>query len=268
VTIFGLGARNNTLYVLSGSTFNRIGAISPVNGTVTECDFRTANNQLMCVTNTGSFYTVNPANAQATLVAANLSPNNNTSQLLGINPMADAFRWVGTNEANYAIAKNAAGVFNTVVVQTPFAYVAGDVSAGVNPNLVAGDYDNNLNGLATTTFFIFDSGTDMAVTIADRTATGSSNTGGGRLVSIGRVVDQNGPINITADSGADIKTFANLGNLNIAALLTTGRLSFIFTTQVPNIVTPGQPQNIGAFSQGVVGSDGNNNWSDVMIPIQ
>lgn len=267
VPIFALGARNNTLYLLSGSTFNRIGAISPVNGTVTECDFRTANNQLMCVTNTGSFYTVNPANAQATLVAT-LSPNNPTSQQLDINPVADAFRWVGTDETNLAIVKNAAGVFNTVATQTSFAYVANDVNAGVNPNLVAGAYDNNVNGLATTTFFIFDSGTDMAVTIADRTATGSSNTGGGRLVSIGRVADQNGPINITADAGFDIKTFANLGNLNIGTLLTTGRLSFIFTTQVPNIVTPGQTQTIGAFSQGVVGSDGNNNWSDVMIPIQ
>lgn len=267
VPIFALGARNNTLYLLSGSTFNRIGAISPVNGTVVECDFRTANNQLMCVTNAGSFYSVNTANAQATLVA-NLSPNNPTAQLLDINPVADAFRWVGTNETNLAIVKNAAGVFNTVATQTSFAYVAGDVRAGTNPNLVAGSYDNNLNGLATTTFFIFDSGTNQAVTIADRTATGSSNTGGGRLVTIGSVIDQDGPIDITADSGSDIKTFANLGNLNIAALLTTGRLSFIFTAQVPNIVTPGQTQNLGAFSQGVVGSDGNNNWSDVIIPIQ
>jgi Domain of unknown function (DUF4394) len=267
VPIFALGARNNTLYLLSGNTFNRIGAISPVNGTVRECDFRTANNQLMCVTDTGRFYTVNPANASATLVAT-LSPNNANSQLLDINPMADAFRWVGTDELNYAIVKNAAGVFNTVAVQTSFAYIANDVNAGTNPNLIAGAYDNNLNGQATTTFFIFDSGTNQAVTIADRTATGSSNTGGGRLVTIGGVFDQNGRVTITQDAGFDIKTFANLGNLNIGTLLTTGKLSFLFTAQVPNLVTPGQTQNLGVISQGVVGSDGNNNWADVMIPIQ
>jgi Domain of unknown function (DUF4394) len=267
VQVFALGANNNTLYSLSGSTFNRIGAISPVNGTVRECDFRTANNQLMCVTNTGNFYTVNPANANATLVAS-LSPNNANSQLLDINPVLDAFRWVGTDELNYAIVKNAAGVFNTVAVQTAFAYIANDVSANVNPNLVAGGYDNNQNGLATTTFFIFDSGTNQAVTIADRNATGSSNTGGGRLVTIGGVFDQNGRVTITPNSGFDIATFPRLGNLNVGFLLTTGKLSFLFTSQVPNIVTPGQTQNLGAISQGVVGNDGNNQWADVMIPIQ
>jgi Domain of unknown function (DUF4394) len=267
VPIFALGANNNTLYLLSGNTFNRVGAISPVNGTVRECDFRTATNQLMCVTNTGRFYTVNTANASATLVAT-LSPNNANSQLLDINPMADAFRWVGTDELNYAIAKGANGVFNTVAVQTSFAYIANDVNAGVNPNLVAGGYDNNQNGRATTTFFIFDSGTNQAVTIADRTATGSSNTGGGRLVTIGGVFDQNGRVTITPNAGFDIATFPRLGDLNIGALLTTGKLSFLFTAQVPNIVTPGQIQNLGAFSQPVAGSDGNNQWADVMVPIQ
>jgi hypothetical protein len=267
VTIFGLGAGTNNLYVLSGSTFNRVGTISPVNGTVRECDFRTATNQLMCVTNTGRFYTVNTANAAATLVAT-LSPNNPTSQLLDINPAADAFRWVGTDETNLAIVKDAAGVFNTVATQTSFAYIANDVSAGVNPNLVAGAYDNNQNGLGVTTFFIFDSGTNQAVTIADRVAAGSSNTGGGRLVTIGGVFDQNGRVTITPNSGFDIATFPRLGNLNIGALLTTGKLSILFTSQVPNIVTPGQTQNLGAVSQNVVGNDGNNQWADVMIPIQ
>jgi Domain of unknown function (DUF4394) len=267
VPIFALGAGNNTLYLLSGSTFNRVGAISPVNGTVRECDFRTANNQLMCVTNTGRFYTVNPANASATLVAT-LSPNNPNSQLLDINPVADAFRWVGTDELNLAIVRNAAGVFNTVATQTSFAYIGTDVNAGVNPNLIAGAYDNNQNGLATTTFFIFDSGTNQAVTIADRTATGSSNTAGGRLVTIGGVFDQNGRVTITPNAGFDIATFPRLGNLNIGTLLTTGKLSFLFTAQVPNIVTPGQTQNLGVISQGVAGSDGNNQWSDVMVPIQ
>jgi Domain of unknown function (DUF4394) len=266
VPIFALGANNNRLYLLSGSTFNRVGTISPVNGTVRECDFRTANNQLYCVTNTGNFYTVNPANASATLVST-LSPNNPNSQLLDINPMADAFRWVGTDERNQAIVKNAAGVFNTVAVQTSFAYVAGDVNSGRNPNLVAGAYDNNRNGLATTTFFIFDSGTNQAVTIADRTAAGSSNTGGGRLVTIGGVFDQDGRVTITPNSGFDITTTPQLG-VNIGVLLTTGKLSTLFTAQVPNIVTPGQIRSLGAISQGVVGSDGNNQWADVMIPIQ
>jgi uncharacterized protein DUF4394 len=267
VTVFALGAGNNNLYSLSGAIFNKVGTISPVNGTVRECDFRTATNVLYCVTNGGSFYTVNPADASATLVAT-LSPNNANSQLLDINPMADAFRWVGTDELNYAITKNAAGVFNTVAVQTPFAYVVGDINAGKNPNLIAGAYDNNQNGLATTTFFIFDSGTNQAVTIADRNANGSSNTGGGKLVTIGNVVDQSGRVTITPNAGFDIATFPRLGNLNAGYLLTNAKLSIILTAQVPNIVTPGQTQSISAVSQFVIGSDGNNRWADVMVPIQ
>ncbi|MBO0798472.1 MAG: DUF4394 domain-containing protein, partial [Blastocatellia bacterium] len=234
--------------------------------TIRECDFRTATNQLYCVSSDGSFYIVNTADASATLVAT-LSPNNANSQLLDINPVADAFRWVGTDELNYAITKNATGTFNTVAVQTPFAYVAGDVNAGKNPNLVAGAYDNNQNGLATTTFFTFDSATNQAATIADRTATGSSNTGGGRLVTIGGVFDQNGQVTITQNSGFDITTSPQ-SNVNIGVLLTTAKLSFISTAQVPNIVTPGQTQNLSAFSQFVIGSDGNNLWADVMLPIQ
>src|SRR5262245_18102471 len=92
VTIYFIGAGNNALYVLRPGSIiaNRVGVIGPVNGTIREGDFRTANNQLYVVTDRGNFYTVNLADAQATQVAA-LSPNNNTSQMLDINPMADAF---------------------------------------------------------------------------------------------------------------------------------------------------------------------------------
>jgi Domain of unknown function (DUF4394) len=269
LTFYFIGANNNTLYVQTpgSTTANRVGTISPVNGTVVEADFRTATNQLYAVTNTGNFYIVNPANANATLVAT-LSPNNPTSQLLDINPVADAFRWVGTDETNLAIVQGAPNVFNTVATQTSFAYIGNDVNAGANPNLVCGAYDNNQVGLGTTTFFIFDSGTNMAVTIADRTATGSSNTGGGRMVSIGGVFDQNGRVTITPNCGFDIATIRQLGNLNVGALATTGKLSFVFTVQVPNIVTPGRTQNLGVISQPLNLSDGTTQVADVMIPIQ
>src|SRR5215475_2729058 len=172
VTSYFIGAGNNVLYVLTpGSTIaNRVGVIGPVDGTVTEGDFRTATNQLYVVTDTGNFYTVNLTNAQATQVAT-LAPNNNTSQMLDINPMADAFRWIGIDGLNYAIAKGANGVFNTVAVQTPVAYIQGDPNRGANPNIVGGAYDNNQKGLATTTFYFVDSATNQFGTINDRTAT-------------------------------------------------------------------------------------------------
>jgi hypothetical protein len=269
VTAYFIGAGNNALYVLrSGSTIaNRVGVIGPVNGTVREGDFRTATNQLYVVTDRGNFYTVNLANAQATQMAT-LSPNNNTSQMLDINPMADAFRWIGTNELNYAIVKNANGVFNTVAVQTPVAYIQGDPNAVVNPNIVGGAYDNNQNGLATTTFYFVDSATNQFGTINDRTAAGSSNTGGGRLQTVGALFDQQGRVNITPNSGFDIATFPQLGNLNVGWLVTDGKLTTVFTVQIPNTIPVGSVINLGGSSQPLVGSDGQTRFSDVMIPIQ
>jgi Domain of unknown function (DUF4394) len=269
VTVYFIGAGNNTLYVRRpGSTIaNRVGVISPVNGTVTEGDFRTANNQLYVVTDRGNFYTVNLANARATQVAT-LSPNNNTSRMLDINPTADAFRWIGTNGLNYAIAKGANGVFNTVVVQTPVAYIQGDPNAGVNSNIVGGSYDNNQNGLATTTFYFVDSATNQFGTINDRTAAGSSNTGGGRLQTVGALFDEMGRVKITPDSGLDIATFPRLGNLNVGWLVTDGKLTTVITVQIPNTIPVGSTVNLGGSSQPLVGSDGQTRFSDVMIPIQ
>jgi hypothetical protein len=269
VTAYFIGAGNNALYVLRpGSAIaNRVGVIGPVNGTVREGDFRTATNQLYVVTDRGNFYTVNLANAQATQMAT-LSPNNNTSQMLDINPMADAFRWIGTDELNYAIVKNANGVFNTVAVQTQVAYIQGDPNAVVNPNIVGGAYDNNQNGLATTTFYFVDSATNQFGTINDRTAAGSSNTGGGRLQTVGALFDQQGRVNITPNSGFDIATFPQLGNLNVGWLVTDGKLTTVFTTQIPNTIPVGAIINLGGSSQPLVGSDGQTQFSDVMIPIQ
>ncbi|MBO0720167.1 MAG: DUF4394 domain-containing protein [Blastocatellia bacterium] len=269
VTVFLLGANNNTLYVLApgSNTARRIGPIGPVSGTVLEGDFRTATNQLYIVTNTGRFYTLNTSNAQATLVSP-LSPSNPTSQMLDINPMQDAFRYIGTNDLNYAITKGTNGVFNTVAVQTTVAYVQGDVNAGKNPNIVGGAYDNNQNGLATTTFYYVDSATNQVGTIAQRNANGSSNTGGGQLQTVGALFDQNGRVNITANAGFDIATFPRLGNLNVGYLVTDSKLTTIFTVQIPRSLPVGSIQNLGGFSQPLVGSDGNRQWSDVFVPIQ
>ncbi|MBO0857873.1 MAG: DUF4394 domain-containing protein [Chloracidobacterium sp.] len=269
VTAYLIGAGNNTLYVLPpGSTVaNRVGPIGPVNGTVVEGDFRTATNQLYIVTDTGNFYTLNLSNARATPVAT-LSPNNNTSQMLDINPMQDAFRWIGTNDLNYAITKGTNGVFNTVAVQTPVAYVQGDRSNGVNPNIVGGAYDNNQNGLSTTTFYFVDSATNQVGTINGKNAAGSSNTGGGRLQTVGPVFDQNGRVNITPNAGFDIATFPRLGNLNIGFLVTDSKLTAVYTVQIPNPFPVGATQNLGGTSRPLVGSDGNRRFSDVMVPIQ
>lgn len=268
VQVYALGANNNTIYQLSGSTFNRIGAIGPVTGTVAECDFRAANNQLYCITTTNNIYTVNPANGQATQIGT-LSPalNSGTTLLVDFNAMADAIRYIGSNDLNYAVVKNANGVVNTVAVQTPVAFVSGDVNQGANPNLVAGAYDYNQPNQPFTTFYAFDSNLDKLITIATRTATGSSNTGGGQLQTVGTLFDQSGAVDITPNSGFDISTFPQFGNLNVGWLLTDRKLTTFFSVQVPMTLPLGQQQNVGGQSMAVTASDGNTSYSDIMVSI-
>lgn len=268
VQVYALGANNNTLYQLNGSTFNRIGAIGPVNGTVAECDFRTATNVLYCVTDTSNIYTVNPANAQAQQIGT-LSPalNSGTQILVDINPMADAFRYIGNNDLNYAITKNANGVFNTIAVQTAVAFAAGDVNAGKNPNLVAGAYTQNQNNRPLTLFYAWDSNLNQAITIANKTATGSSNTGGGQLQTVGTLFDQSGAVDITPNSGFDVSTFPQFGNLDVGWLITDNKLTTFFTVQIPSNLTLGTLQNVGGTSMAITASDGNRSYSDIMVSI-
>src|SRR5262249_19631186 len=72
--------------------------------------------------------------------------------------------------------------------------------------------NNNVAGATTTIFYAIDHDQDTLVTIADKTATGSSNTGGGKLQTIGPLVDSAGN-RITLNSLADID-IATLGGVN------------------------------------------------------
>jgi hypothetical protein len=51
-------------------------------------------------------------------------------------------------------------------------------------------------------------------------------------------------------------------------LVTDGKVTTVFTTQIPNSIPVGSGVNLGGFSQPLVGSDGQRQFSDVMIPIQ
>ena len=88
------------------------------------------------------------------------------------------------------------------------------------------------------------------------------------MQTVGTLFDQRGPVNITTNSGFDIEPFPQLGNLNIGLLVTDGKLTTVFTTQIPKTIPVGSGVNLGGFSQRLVGSDGQTRFSDVMIPIQ
>jgi hypothetical protein len=155
----------------------------------------------------GQLYTINfnVAPPTATLVSSLNTPRfpSGFQSLMDFNPVVDAIRLIGGDTLNYAVVKGANGILNTTAVQTSLTYAVGDVNAGKTPKVIGGAYNNNVAGATTTIFYAMDHDLDTLVTIADKTATGSSNTGGGRLQTIGRLVDSAGN-QITVNALADI----------------------------------------------------------------
>ncbi|MBO0797286.1 MAG: DUF4394 domain-containing protein [Blastocatellia bacterium] len=250
---------NNNLYVLSGTTFNRVNTISNINGDqIIGIDFRPATGQLYALSNNSRLYTINTANAAATLVST-VAPTGGvgTTSLFDFNPVVDALRIIGTNDQNFAIVKDANGVLNTVAQQTSVAYVAGDAFAGTNPNLTGGSYTNNVNGATTTLFYALDSNTDKVVTIADKTATGSSNTGGGRLQTVGTLYVNGLPMDFNSTADMDVVTFQAAGGLNVAIGLNGNSLFTLYLIQISQNLPVGTQQNLGANGVTVNFSTGN-----------
>jgi hypothetical protein len=204
---------DNTLYFLApgSTTYQSIGRITGIGGNdIVGIDFRPANQQLYALTDGGRLYTVNfnVSPPTATLVSA-LTPRfpSGFQSLLDFNPVVDAIRLIGSDTLNYAVVKDANGVLNTTAVQTALTYAAGDVNAGKTPKVSAGAYTNNVAGATTTIFYAIDYDQDTLVTIADKN-NGSSNTGGGRLQTIGPLVDSAGnKITVNPATDIDILTF-------------------------------------------------------------
>jgi Domain of unknown function (DUF4394) len=210
VFIFAL-TTDNTLYVLPPNSINptylSLGRVTGIGGfDLIGIDFRPADKQLYALSDGGSLYTINfnVAPPTATLVSA-LTPRfpSGFQSLMDFNPVVDAIRLIGGDTLNYAVVKGANGVLNTTAVQTSLTYAVGDVNAGKTPKVCGGAYNNNVVGATSTLFYAIDYDQDTLVTIADKTATGSSNTGGGKLQTIGPLVDVAGN-RITVNALADL----------------------------------------------------------------
>jgi Domain of unknown function (DUF4394) len=213
VFIFAL-TTDNTLYVLTpGSTvYQFLGRVAGIGGNdLIGIDFRPADKRLYALSDGGQLYTINfnVAPPTATLVSTLNTPRfpSGFQSLMDFNPVVDAIRLIGSDTLNYAVVKGANGILNTTAVQTAMTYAVGDVNAGKTPKVNGGAYTNNVAGATTTLFYAIDHDQDTLVTIADKNATGSSNTGGGRLQTIGRLVDVAGnQITVNPVSDIDIIT--------------------------------------------------------------
>lgn len=125
-------------------------------------DFRPANGQLYGVGSTSRIYIINTTTGAATQVGAGAlsTPLNGNSFGVDFNPMPDRLRIVSDLDQNLRANPNDGTVINDGTI----AFMAGDVNAAQNPNLVGSAYTNNFNGATTTTLYDIDSNLDILVT--------------------------------------------------------------------------------------------------------
>ena len=239
---------DNMLYQLVPGTniYVSLGTVRNIQGNLIGIDFRPANGKLYGETDTGKLYTINVGSTppSASLVSSLTTPFDGGFQsLFDFNPVVDAIRLIGSNDQNYAIVKDANGILNTTAVQTALTYASGDVNAGRNPEVVGGSYTNNLNGATVTLFYAIDHARDTFVTIADKNATGSSNTGGGRLQTIGKLVDGAGN-RLNFNSVSDIDIYTSLAGVNTLVGINNKTLFTIDLKQINPTLKLGTTQNV------------------------
>jgi len=259
--IFGLTS-DNSIYVLrpAATQWVRLGRIENVGGgNVVAIDFRPADNTpniLYGLTDNGQIYKVNLATnplAVTPIAIMGTSFTGGFAGMMDFNPVANALRVVGTNDQNLAVVNGADGSnLTTTVAQTKLAYAAGDPAAGQDPEISGGAYSNNFAGATSTIFYMIDHARDTLVTISTLTATGSSNTGGGQLKTIGRLVSASGqPLNMSPTTDFDIFTDSTGRNFLIGQ---STRLLFSIDLATVNINLPvGQTQNV-VVNRGVPGT--------------
>lgn len=287
-TIYTLTADNRIYALRSGDNqFRLVGAVRGVNGNLIGFDVRPAapgaiqrapgepsvgTPIVYGLSDTGGLYqiTLNQGNVTAQQIST-LNPNfaGGAQSLFDFNPVIDAIRIIGSNNQNYAVVKGANGVLNTTAVQTSTAYAAGDVNQGKTPSLSGGSYDNNLSNAKNTLFYAIDSALDTFVTIAKPlSATGSSNTGGGQLQTIGPLVTPQGQrINVNSTADIDCLTDQNGRNDYQKCFGISGTTFFEIDLNQINLNLPlGQTQPVVVKSV-TLQAQGATNFIDIAVPV-
>jgi hypothetical protein len=224
---------------------------TPDGGNLIGIDFRPADNtptKLYGLTDLGTLYNIDVSTqrfGQITKVST-MTPRftGGFENIFDFNPVVNAIRVAGSNDQNLAVVNGADGSnLSTTVAQTRFAYAQGDVNFGKDPELSGGAYTNNVAGATSTLFYAVDHDLDVLVTIADKTATGSSNTGGGQLKTIGSFYDEQGnKLNMSPTTDWDIYT--DRSGINYLVGQTTRLLFSIDLSQVNQNIALGKTQKV------------------------
>ena len=245
---------DNAIYVLKpgAGSYVRLGrADFSDGGNLIGIDFRAADatpTRMYGLTDKGNLYTIDVSNNNfgATNFVSTMNPRftGGFGAIVDFNPVLNALRVTGTNDQNLAVLNGADGSnLSQTVAQTTFAYAQGDVNFGKDPELTGGAYTNNFAGATATLFYLIDHDKDTLVTISTKSATGSSNTGGGQLQTIGKFVDENRqPLNMSPTTDFDIYTDSNGTNFLVGQ---TTRLIFsIDLSQIDPNLPLGKTQQI------------------------
>jgi hypothetical protein len=118
-------------------------------------DFRPMTGQLYGIGSLSNLYTIDPLTGLATLVGALGTPLSGTAFGVDFNPTVDRLRV--TSDADQSLRINPGSPTGVgTIVDTPLAYAAGDVNAGVNPSVAASAYTNSFSGASSTTLYGID----------------------------------------------------------------------------------------------------------------
>lgn len=242
---------DNSLYFLKpgASQYVRGGRVDVSDGgNLVGIDFRPADGQLYGLTDRGGVYTIDLSSRYfgATTKVSTVNPRftGGFGALVDFNPVLNALRITGSNDQNIAVVNGAnGGSLNTTAVQTKFTYAQGDVNFGKDPEIVGGAYNNNFNGAISTLFYLVDHDLDTLVTISNKNATGSSNTGSGLLQTVGTFVDEYGnALNMSPTTDFDIYTDSNGTNFLVGQ--TTRLLFTIDLSQIDPNLPLGRTQRV------------------------
>lgn len=242
---------DNALYILKpgATSYVRGGRVDVSDGgNLIGIDFRPADGLLYGLTDRGGLYSIDISTRYfgASTKVSQVNPrfSGGFGALVDFNPVLNALRIGGANDQNIAVLNGTnGGNLNSTAVQTRFAYAQGDVNFGKDPEIVGGAYSNNFNGATATLFYMVDHDLDTLVTISNKNATGSSNTGSGLLQTIGSFVDEYGnALNMSPSTDFDIYTDAYGNNFLVGQ--TTRLLFSIDLTQIDPNLPLGRTQKV------------------------
>lgn len=269
-SIFALNT-DNVLFVLrpQSNRFTQLVRVTQADGNLIGIDFRVSDGLLYALTDTGSIYTINlsPPNLGAVTKVSDVNPRLTAGyqSLMDFNPVLNALGLIGSNDQNLAVINALGGNLNMTVAQTRVAYTAGDVNAGRDPNIACGSHTNNFAGATVTIFFGIDYDNDMFVTIPPDNPGGSSDTAGGQLQTIGRLVTPSGnPVNVSPTADFDIFINQATGANNLIGV--SGMTLFtIDLGQINPALQPGQTQPV--VVRGITMPDTGGSFIDVAVQI-